>query len=366
MIRFENSLLIYFRAVLATPALFAVIAYSDVSLRAETAKFYAAENFPRFTDVNVPSFGPHEIAIDPPTWKVSEKMTALELPGKGAAEHPMLYIGEGCNKIFIVRNGEIIWTYSTGQGWELDDAWMLSNGNILYSRMSYAEEVTPDKKVVWHRDASPATELHTLQPIGRAKILFVENGLPPHLYVVDKVTGEVLVNHVLPAISTTNAKSIHAQFRRVRYTAAGTYLIAYLEMDRVVEYDQNFNEIWSYNIRSPWAAIRLHNGNTLITDEQDALTREVSPEGKTVWEIKLSDLPAKYNFHGSQSCVRLDNGNTVLCSRGDGGAGCQLIEVTKDKKVVSAMYDFARFGPATSVQILDQPGIPEEPGALEQ
>ncbi len=27
---------------------------------------------------------------------------------------------------------------------------MLSNGNIVYSRMDYAEEITPQKKVVWH------------------------------------------------------------------------------------------------------------------------------------------------------------------------------------------------------------------------
>ena len=61
---------------------------------------------------------------------------------------------------------------------------MLSNGNILFSRMEYAAEITPDKKVVWRYDCNKAggtnhTEIHTCQPIGLDKVMVVENGLPP-------------------------------------------------------------------------------------------------------------------------------------------------------------------------------------------
>jgi len=75
------------------------------------------------------------------------------------------------------------------------------------------------------------------------------------------------------------------------YTAQGTYLLPFLQMDQVVEYDKDFKEIWRYPIKSPWAAVRLKNGNTLITDENDILTREVNPKGETVWELKPDDLP---------------------------------------------------------------------------
>ena len=106
---------------------------------------------------------------------------------------------------------------------------------------------------------------------------------------------------------------VHGQFRRMRVTAGGTYLASFLSLNKVAEYDTNFNQVWSYDIPSPWAAIRLRNGNTLITDERDRLTREVNPEGQTVWEFKLAtDLPPGLDFPGSQSCVRLANGNTVL------------------------------------------------------
>ena len=154
---------------------------------------------------------------------------------------------------------------------------MLSNGNILFSRMQYVAEVTPNKQVVWRYDAPPGTEIHTCQPIGLDKVLFVENGLPPKLMIVNIKTKAVEVQHDLPAPSLTDTKTVHAQFRRVRYTAKGTYLVPFLEMGQVVEYDKKFKEIWKYEIPTPWAAIRLKNGNTLITDEREKVTREVNP-----------------------------------------------------------------------------------------
>jgi hypothetical protein len=229
--------------------------------------------------------------------------------------------------------------------------------------MAYAAEVTPQKKVVWRLDPPKGTEIHTVQPIGLDKVLLVENGTPPRMLIINIKTGAVVTEHVIPNAGA----GVHGQFRRFRITASGTYLAPYLQMGKVVEYDKNFNPIWSYKIPSPWAAIRLKNGNTLITDEKDELTREVNPKGETVWEFNLkTDLPPDINFRGSQSCVRLANGNTVICSRGNAGERCQLIEVTPDKKVVWALKDWTDFGPATAVQLLDDPGNPEKPGDLQR
>src|SRR6185437_5918874 len=120
--------------------------------------------------------------------------TAANVPGKGLAQHPMLYVGENCNRMFLVKDGKIIWTYNTGKGPEFDDVWMLSNGNILFSRMKYIEEITPDKKVIWKYDFNTAkgiehTEAHTVQPIGLDRVMFVSNGLPPKLMIVNIKTG---------------------------------------------------------------------------------------------------------------------------------------------------------------------------------
>jgi hypothetical protein len=319
---------------------------------------------PLFTASSVPAMSPEE--TETPPLKPVTVPPPPNLPGKGSVQRPMLYIGEGYNKILLVNRGKIIWTYSTGPGWEYDDVWMLSNGNVLFSRMQYVEEVTPDKRVVWHHDAPAGTEIHTCQPIGLDKVLFIENGLPPHLKVMNIRTNELEVDHELPEPSTTDRKTVHAQFRRVRYTAQGTYLVPFLEMQKVIEYDKNFNEVWSYDVRSPWAAVRLKNGNTLITDEHDVTTMEVTPDKKVVWSIKPDDIPEQYRYDNSQSATRLSNGDTILCSRGGKtGQGPQLVEVNRDKKVVWVLQDWTHFGPGTAVQVLDDPGMPEVPGQSE-
>lgn len=316
-----------------------------------------------FITPDVPALGPAETKVDP--LKTNLAPVPENLPGKGLTRHPMIYFGECYNIIFIVNKGKIIWTYSTGPGCEYDDVWMMSNGNILFTRMQYIAIVTPKKEVVWRYDAPEGTEIHGCQPIGLDKVLFVLNGQPPKLFVMNTKTKAVEVEHNLPVDTLTDKKFIHAQFRRVRYTALGTYIVPFLELARVVEYDKNFNEIWRYEIKTPWAAIRLKNGNTLITDEADKLTREVNPNKETVWELRPSDLQEKYRFINTQCCTRLANGNTIICSRGDNGIGPQLVEVNKDKKVVWVLWDWINLGPASGVQILDDEGIPEIPGESE-
>jgi len=315
----------------------------------------------QFTAPDVPQMAPTESEA-PRNWK--ENPIPKGLPGKGMAQHPMLLFGEGYNKLMIVNKGKIIWSYQTGGGWEYDDAWMLSNGNILFTRMQYIAEIKPDKKVVWRYDAQEGTEIHACQPIGQDKVLFILNGLPPKLMVVNIKTNVVEVEHALP-LPGMDHRWVHGEFRRVRYTAQGTYLVPFLEMNRVVEYDKDFNEIWSYDVPTPWAAIRLKNGNTLITDEHDVTTFEVTPDKKIVWQISPADIPAEYRYENSQSATRLANGDTILCSRGGSNQGPQLVEVTRDKKVVWVLQDWTHFGPATAVQILDDPGIPENPGDSE-
>jgi hypothetical protein len=78
----------------------------------------------RFTAADVPkTLAPSETEVAPLKW---DQPVPSGLPGKGMAQHPMLYVGEGYNKILLVDKGKIAWTYSTGPGWEYDDVWMLS------------------------------------------------------------------------------------------------------------------------------------------------------------------------------------------------------------------------------------------------
>jgi hypothetical protein len=239
--------------------------------------------------------------------------------------------------------------------------------------MGFIEEVTPQKRVVFHFDAPKGREIHTCQPIGLDKVLFVENGLPPKAIIMNKASGAIEMEHDLPAKSADDPKTVHPQFRRFRMTRDGTFLAPHLNMDKVVEYDKDFKEIWSYAIPSAWSAARLHNGNTLINSEKDRVVREVNPKGETVWEFSLkTDLPPGIMIGNNQTAERLANGNTIICAATGGAKGeerikrTQVIEVSPDKKVVWALQDWKNLGPATTVQLLDEPGVPENPGDLQR
>jgi len=322
----------------------------------------------RFVAPGVPATGTAE-GLPSRNWP--QPASVPERPGKGLAQHPMLYAGEGYNTIFLVNHGQVVWTYSLDGKGEIDDIWMLSNGNVLFTSQYHVQEVTPQKEIVWHYDAPSGTEVHTCQPLGLDKVMLVRNGLPPKIMILNKRNGETEVEHDLPAESFVDTKTVHAQFRRARVTAQGTYLISFLRLNKVVEYDRDFNPIWEYAISSPWAAVRLHNGNTLITDERDRLVREVNPKGTTVWELKQADLPADVVLHNLQTADRLANGDTVIFSSTGGTKPkdrpdiIQAVEVTPDKKVVWVLQDWKHLGPATTAQFLDEPAMPEKAGDLQ-
>jgi hypothetical protein len=306
-----------------------------------------------------------------------------DLPGKGLMQHSFMYTGEWdypkkVQSIFIVRDGKIAWQYdiptniANADGpktlQEFSDATMLSNGTIVFARKTGAGEVTPDKKLIWNYDAPKGFEVHTIQPIGTDRVMIIQNGDPAKLMIINTISSQTEKEIVLP---TGNPKNAHPQFRGVRMTAAGTFLAAHMDNGKVAEYDADGKEIWSVPVLSPWSAIRLKNGNTLITSNK-SFAREVNPKGETVWEFTQKDVP-DIKLFVIQGAERLANGNTVImnwCPNAiknpkDWVGSVQVLEVTPDKKVVWALRswaDPADLGPASIIQLLDEPGVPEKPG----
>lgn len=318
---------------------------------------------PLFTEAHVPAVGKHEIPIPERGYMKEGTATPETYPGEGINQYPMLYIGEGVNRIFLVKDGKTIWTYDTGDGWEYDDIWMKKNGNIVFTRMQWAGEVTPQKEIVWRYDCAQDEELHTIQPISETEYVMSVSGPDPYVVIINN-KGEITYKHDIPY---ENPGHQHGQFRRFRMTAQGHFLVPYLSLGQVVEYDKDWNEVWRYDkLAKPWAAVRLLNGNTLISDEATQIAREVNEKGETVWEFDCKTLPEEYRIDDYQSVTRLKNGNTIFCARGHNGRTPQCVEVNRQGEVVWVMKDWRDLGPCTAVQILNDPGDPEIPGQLER
>lgn len=75
----------------------------------------------------------------------------------------------------------------------------------------------------------------------------------------------------------TGGQGVHGHFRHICTTKAGTFLVAHVDMGKVVEYSAEGKEIWLVPAPSAWTAVRLKNGNALISGNQAGYVREVNP-----------------------------------------------------------------------------------------
>jgi Mala s 1-like protein len=319
----------------------------------------------------IPGLGP----ASRPAWV--GPMSPEVLPGIGAAEHPFFYTGQwdfrkAEQTMYIVREGKIAWSYSIpskdkGEISELTDATLLSDDSVVFARKTGAGKVTADGKLIWDYEAPKGFEVHVAQPIGLDRVLMIQNGRPATLMVINLTTGKTETQFTL----TTNPQgTVHLQFRRARMTAAGTFLVCHKDMDKIVEYDAAGKEIWSVAVPVPWSAVRLKSGNTLVASGSTQVVREFNPSGDVVWEFSQKDVPDIQLF-SLQEANRLANGNTVIsnwCPSAvkdpkDWPKTVQVLELTPQKKLVWALRSWdppAALGPATVIQLLDEPGIPEK------
>jgi hypothetical protein len=192
--------------------------------------------------------------------------------------------------------------------------------------------------------------------IGKEHVLFVQNGDPAMLKVINITTGQTRKEFPLPV---KNAKSVHGQFRHARLTAAGTLVVGHMDLSKVAEYDADGKEIWSMPTQGAWGVTPLANGNLLIVERTGV--REVNRAKETVWSWSRADQ-TDYKMSNLQMAWRLPSGNTLINNWVNQWQGpidkstapVQAIELTPDKKVVWALRAWSDpdLGPATTIQIL--------------
>jgi len=235
------------------------------------------------------------------------------------------------------------------------DCWMLPNGNVLFSQITGAAEVTMEKKVVWEYKAPAKALVHSCQPLPDGNVL-----------VAECVTGRIVVvgrdgNVVKEMHLKSSPKDVSHQFRGARRTGDGHYWVCLMDEMKVAELDANGVLLREIPFDGhPLEAVKLPDGHLVVTLWDRNRVIELDENLKTVWEITATELPGN-PLRIPVGIHRLPNGNTVIGNYlGHGFEGKQpmVFEVTRDKKVVWEFADHARFKTVCQMQVLDVPADP--------
>ncbi len=271
-----------------------------------------------------------------------------------SAAHPFLCCDYGGVKVCVVSaEGKIEWQWDCKSP---QDCWKLPNGNYLFCFVSGALEVTPDKKVVWEYKAPTdvKVEVHSCQPLPDGNVMIVECGTSRIIEVdrAGKITKEI-------KLTTAPEIKLHNQFRGTRKLANGHYLVCFKGEGKIVELDTDGKVLREIKVPGdPHEVVPLPEGHLLITCGDGHQVRELDAKENIVWELAENDIPG-YTLRLMAGCQRLPNGNTVFCvylGHGHIGEQAQVIEVTRDKKIVWNVADHAQFKTINQIMLLDVPG----------
>jgi hypothetical protein len=103
-------------------------------------------------------------------------------------------------------------------------------------------------------------------------------------------------------------------------------------------------EAWGNSL---FSALRLASGNTLIATGNGHSVIEVTPGKEIVWHLKQDELEG-VKLAWVTTLQVLKNGNIVIGNCHAGKEQPQIVEITREKKVVWSFQDFKNFGDATS------------------
>jgi hypothetical protein len=270
------------------------------------------------------------------------------------------FIAFGAETYIMSEDGKVEWSYPHNTR----DGFVLPSGNVLIAVTRSKEypggaavELTRDGKVVFEYKGTQS-EVNTVQAIGENRYMLVEAGNKPRILEVDPA-GKILLEVPIQA----QTKDHHLQSRMTRKLPGGNYLAPQL-LDKVVrEYSPDGKIVWEAKTPEdpkeswPFTAIRLENGNTLVSCTHGAHVIEFDKNGKIAWQLTNADLPGPY-LKDPCGAQRLENGNTVITSYGQNSAGeIKMLEVTPDKKLVWTYRDDKKHG-IHEFQILTTNGKP--------
>ncbi len=256
----------------------------------------------------------------------------------------------------IGEAGEVIWNSKKAGA---RDGYILKNGHILICWGDEVREYNRKKEVILsYKKTEESMELGTAVRLSNGNTMITESGYKPRIVEINK-KGKVVKS--IPLKPETD--NIHMQTRMARKLKNGNYLVPHLLAFAVKEYQPDGTIVKTFSTDYekfggrkaetwPFTAIRLKNGNTLVTLTHGNRVVELNSKGQIIWEINnaLYDEDPLVDPCGAQ---RLPNGNTVIASYG-AQKGIKIFEVDLNKNIVWTYNNFR----AHHFQILTTNGKP--------
>jgi len=296
---------------------------------------------------------------------LSAGLATVAAQAEGGPGRSLLAADGSTRRIALVGpDGSLKWEYAIR---DIHDLHRLPNGNILFqTSFQRLTEVNPlTNQVVWEYDAAQSNgnkgrpvEVHAFQRLRNGNTMIAESG-PARIIEVDR-EGR-LVHQIALKV---DHPSTHSDTRQVRQLENGHYLVAQEHDAAIREYDHEGKLVWDYPVplfgkepkgghgpeafgNQAFAALRLRNGNTLVTTGNGHSVLEVTPDKKIVWELHQNDLPG-ITLAWVTTLQQRPNGNIIFGNCHAGPENPQIVEVTREKKVVWSYKDFKNFGNALS------------------
>lgn len=205
------------------------------------------------------------------------------------AQKKLLLGGSGWNKIVLLdkKSKQVEWTHKLSPGDECNCVAYTKKGQILYAYRKGAKLITKDERTIWDYPVEGKGELHTASVLPDGGFLLGITGKPARIVELDKhgkVRKEITYD--------TQINSLHGQFRQIRKSRKGTYLVPLMARHQVVELDADGKEIQTYQAEgNTFAVLELKNGNLLISCGDAHSFLEVDRKtGELVKKIKQNDI----------------------------------------------------------------------------
>ena len=291
---------------------------------------------------------------------VTMEAVAQQPVDESLGRHDFFYAGQSKQRrMFIVKDGQVAWSYQDHlHKGEISDAVLMTDGNILVAHQYGIAEVNQQSETLWSYDAPKGTEIHTIQPIGRSHVVFVQNGKPAKVVVMEIPSKRIVREFDVPY----NEKgSVHGQFRNARLSSRGTLLVANMAMGCIHEFTCTGQEVDRWTGMLPWSVQEMgKTGNLLITGRK-GMIQEINRQGQIVWQLNTTG----YGVTQPQKTVRLKDGGHIVNNWYNEwnkqpmdtlNAPVQAIEVDKDGRLVWQLRAWTApdLGPSTTIQLLSE------------